>query len=626
MSKVARLKGARTTQDLASLLGIYTAKSLTAILYAPTRDLSYRKFSIPKKKGGYREISAPNPKLKKLQRCLADLLTECWHELNKDKTNAKLKPISHGFEPERSILSNAQPHIKKKYVLNVDIEQFFPSINFGRVRGFFIKNKNFRLNKKIATIIAQIACHENSLPQGSPCSPIIANMIASTLDAKLLRFAKAHNCFYTRYADDLSFSCNEKKFPVAVAKKRFLSTDEWHASPQLEKILVSSGFQVNKKKTRLQKTTARQEVTGLLVNKKVNVAREYYKDVRSMCNMLFNKGFYYRKEHVEITKKPISMREKIFALILRKDVRAVTIKRETQMARIGTLSELEGMLNFIYEVKYNYYKRLKISNSSTVQYPLAKPIKKNPTESYQFVGAKKLYYKFIFFKFFCALDKPLIICEGETDYIYLKTCLKRFSSRYPSLVSARPSYKNPQKITFSYGLKFFEYTERISTFFKTTGGIDWMSKIITDYAANVAQYHAPNKMAYPVILLTDNDDAAKELFKKISKELKKEIDGMASFYHLTHNLYLLPIPKTNPTSSACIEMLLSTKLLEHTIEGGKTFSTKNDYDTSKHYGKVHFAKHVVQKNASPADIAGLLPIIDAIQSIMLDYAALAKLS
>src|SRR5205814_3311637 len=119
------------------------------------------------------------------------------------------------FIPARSILTNAKPHLRQKFVLNVDLKDFFPTINFGRVRGVLIA-KPYCLLPHIATYIARICCRDNALPQGAPTSPIISNMICSRLDRQLLRLARQYRCVYTRYADDLTFSTSMPRFPGAL--------------------------------------------------------------------------------------------------------------------------------------------------------------------------------------------------------------------------------------------------------------------------------------------------------------------------------------------------------------------------------------------------------------------------
>ena len=122
------------------------------------------------------------------------------------------------------------------------MDNFFPSINFGRVYGFFIKDKNFCLSPKIATVIAQITCYENHLPQGAPTSPIVSNLIAKILDIHLLKLAKKYNLTYTRYADDLTFSYNGKHFPEAIS---FFQNDKWEIGEELKSIITRSGFILN---------------------------------------------------------------------------------------------------------------------------------------------------------------------------------------------------------------------------------------------------------------------------------------------------------------------------------------------------------------------------------------------
>ena len=193
----------------------YKASSVAYILYKLSMAAKYTTFHIPKKSGGFRQIDAPIGHVKNLQSQLARLLAQCRLEI--ETAGPKRKSLSHGFRKSHSIITNARPHKNRRYVLNLDIENFFPSFNFGRVRGFFLKNNSFKLNEKVATIVAQIACKDGVLPQGSPCSPIISDLIAHLLDVRLAQLAKLHKCTYSRYADDLTFSTNQKAFPAALA-------------------------------------------------------------------------------------------------------------------------------------------------------------------------------------------------------------------------------------------------------------------------------------------------------------------------------------------------------------------------------------------------------------------------
>ena len=198
-------------------------------------------------------------------------------------------------------MSNASCHRKKRFVYNIDLKDFFPSFNFGRVRGYFIKSKNFRLHQKVATVVAQIACFKNELPQGSPCSPVISNLICRNLDLRILKLAKNINCQYTRYVDDLTFSTNNKEFPKEISKNVFkVFYKEWTLGKDLEKIILEEGFKVNVKKCRMQCFNLRQEVTGIVVNDVVNVPKEYYRNARSMCNSLFEKGYYYKRKRLRV--------------------------------------------------------------------------------------------------------------------------------------------------------------------------------------------------------------------------------------------------------------------------------------------------------------------------------------
>lgn len=197
MSRLASLKSATTLSELATLLQFKPA-ALSFILFKQPDAKKYTTFDRPKRTGGKRTIKAPIDALKLVQRRLSDLLQDCCDEINENK--GRQDRIAHGFKRNRSIITNARQHRRRRHVFNIDLEDFFPSINFGRVRGFFIKDKDFELHKNVATVIAQIACHANSLPQGSPCSPVISNLVSHPLDVHLVRLASTEGCTYSRYA------------------------------------------------------------------------------------------------------------------------------------------------------------------------------------------------------------------------------------------------------------------------------------------------------------------------------------------------------------------------------------------------------------------------------------------
>ena len=203
MSRLAKLKAASSLQELGPLVG-YTAKGLAFVVHGIPDSAKYTDFSIPKRSGGTRTISAPCEELKRLQSHLAKLLEDCIAEINQARDQRK-DTLSHGFRKKRSIMTNAAQHRGRRYVFNIDLHDFFGTINFGRVWRFFEKNHGFLLNSDIARTIAQIACHNQALPQGSPLSPVISNLIGHILDIRMAGIAAKAGCFYSRYADDLTF-------------------------------------------------------------------------------------------------------------------------------------------------------------------------------------------------------------------------------------------------------------------------------------------------------------------------------------------------------------------------------------------------------------------------------------
>ncbi len=228
----------------------------------------YKRFSISKRNGKPRYIDAPVPPLKEIQRKLARALTDGY----KPPTHV------HGFTQKRSPLTNADVHIKQAWVFSIDLEDFFPTITLPRVRGMF-RNFPFDYPDDVAELLAELCCHEQALPQGAPTSPIISNYLCRGMDRKLGQLALSNSCLFSRYADDLVFSTDRRVFPTAIAV-----TDGGLAKPgpRLQGVITEAGFHINPKKTRMQSRIQRQRVTGLIVNKKRNLSRDYIRGVRAL--------------------------------------------------------------------------------------------------------------------------------------------------------------------------------------------------------------------------------------------------------------------------------------------------------------------------------------------------------
>lgn len=262
-----------TAQDAARALGVPLGK-LTHVLYRAPEASRYKAFEIPKRTGGMRPILAPVGLTRELQEKLAPVLQQRY----------SAHPAAQGFIKERSILSNARVHVGQRLVLNIDLEDFFPTIHFGRVRGLFMAEP-FRLGPAAAALFAQICTYRNGLPQGAPTSPALSNFIAGDLDRRLSRIARESNVRYTRYADDITFSSNQQTLPQTLLVTRHGDgAGGLELAEPLARAITAAGFAINQKKVRLQTRHQRQSVTGLHVNAKANVSRTRIRGLRAMLH------------------------------------------------------------------------------------------------------------------------------------------------------------------------------------------------------------------------------------------------------------------------------------------------------------------------------------------------------
>ena len=229
-------------------------------------DLTYRTYYIPKGKSGkFRKISEPNETLKKWQNQILPTLY-------------KIKPheCNHGFMPNKNIATNAKPHVKKEYVLSLDIKNFFDNTN---------KEKLIRILNQYFPHYVQYTERfllNGALPQGAPTSPYLANFALNDFDDKVHLFCKENNISYTRYADDLTFSWNGK-----IDIKNFLSF--------LNKNLNEAGYRFAKRKTKLMHKSQRQKVTGIIVNEKLNIPYEIRNNLRAYNHLIKNNKFDFAK-------------------------------------------------------------------------------------------------------------------------------------------------------------------------------------------------------------------------------------------------------------------------------------------------------------------------------------------
>jgi hypothetical protein len=264
----------------------------------------YSQFSIKKKSGGERIINSPTYGLKTIQKCL-NLIFQTIYDVN---------PVATGFVPEKSIVDNAKKHLDSYYIYNIDLKDFFPSIDAGRVWGR-LKYAPFNLAEtkgriELLNVITWLCSDEmeverldenkvwqkvkrNVLPQGAPTSPTLSNIICQQLDFYMSAVAKRFGLRYSRYADDMTFSSLHNVYQK-----------DGDFFKEIHRIVSEQGFFIKENKTRLQKQGFRQEVTGLIVNEKVNVQKRYIKELRMW--LYYWETYGYVKANKYFSKKYIS--------------------------------------------------------------------------------------------------------------------------------------------------------------------------------------------------------------------------------------------------------------------------------------------------------------------------------
>ena len=268
-----------TDRELADFLQLEykTLRYLTYHRDVVTFDNYYR-FEIPKKSGEMRQIAAPKAHLKAAQRQILDQILE----------KAEISDLSHGFTKSRSVITSAKEHnTSPDLLINIDLENFFPTITFERVRGLY---QSFGYSGYIASLLAMLCTYcermplelkgeikyiktsHRILPQGSPASPMITNIICRTMDKRIYGLCQKLGITYTRYADDMSFSYTGDTNSLAIGS--FLNS--------LQKIIEAEGFHMKKEKTHILRKNNRQYITGIVINnEEIGVPKKWVKILKA---------------------------------------------------------------------------------------------------------------------------------------------------------------------------------------------------------------------------------------------------------------------------------------------------------------------------------------------------------
>lgn len=553
-----KMRNCQTTHQLSEQFLNVPLRNLTYLLYKKRIENYYIEFELPKKSGGVRKISAPQGDLK----IIIDKISEELNMIFEEKfMGDRPSKIPHGFIKRRSIITNSIPHVKKKYVINLDIDNFFESIHFGRVKGLFQKNKYLKYSDEVSLVLANLVCLNGKLPQGASTSPVISNMICNGMDRKILKLCKKYRLNYTRYADDLTFSTNDVKIEDTL--KFFLE--------EINKIIEESGFKINKNKTRVQFQWSRQSVTGLVVNRKISVPREFVINTRAMANHLYKNGYYYLDN------------------------------------QIGSINQLEGRFSYINMIDRSnnrYRKGTIVLNSREMQ-----------------------YQKFLFYKNFVVSDCPVIITEGKTDEVYLKAALYSCKDKYPNL------WKTTESGVEKLNVKFFQKSKTIKYLFSLSDGgdslIDFYEYFFSDKPKNnrpnYKNHHEyfnriNNKSNTQIIFLFDNElFIDKKPLQKFVNKINLSDDNKEKLrteysVNLHSNIFLLTCPIINDSMKAAeIEDLFDSETLDVEIEGRK-FGRRGDEDMTKYYNKNIFSKYIFNKRKE-INFENFYPILNNIEQI-----------
>ena len=260
-------------QHFAELLGITKAE-----LYRMANGTGsfYRHFEIPKSNGKMRQISAPMPRLKRVQT----------YSLSEILCRIPCHPCAKAYIKNLSLRDNAKFHREQETLLKIDIQDYFPSLKTEWVCGFF---QSLGYSQTLSGLFAKLCTLSGGLPQGAPTSPYLSNLLTRRLDQELFEYCQVNDGLrYTRYADDITISG---------------SFDCRKVIPKVYDAIGRSGLKPNKAKTHVIGPHLQQNVTGIVVNKKIQVAKTYRKRIRSEVYYIRKFGIDEHFQRVQASAK-----------------------------------------------------------------------------------------------------------------------------------------------------------------------------------------------------------------------------------------------------------------------------------------------------------------------------------
>ena len=309
---------------------IYDTHQLASFFMLKRRDLfrvsrncndMYRLITIKKKNGNDRIINAPNNFLKTIQfLILCNILRKF-----------SISKYATAYHKGATLLKNASPHCNKKYLLKLDLSDFFSSITFMQVYSSAFNTHYFP--KQIGVMLTELCCLDDVLPQGAPTSPALSNIVMKSFDDTIGDWAKNNGISYTRYCDDITFSSDKPLYKAYIKAKSMLE---------------KRGFTLNEKKTHFVTNASRQTVTGLTVNETPKVSREYKRKLRQEIYFALKNGI---QDCIEYTKKDITPISYINMLLGKT---SFILQVEPENAYFSHAKEKLEKVYDIYNIKSNF--------------------------------------------------------------------------------------------------------------------------------------------------------------------------------------------------------------------------------------------------------------------------------